>query len=57
MSRAAGSCQAVTNILRDRKLGLCASACIDSAIWDAVGKALDEPLYKLGAATETLPMI
>ena len=29
------------NILRDRKLAMCAQACVDSALWDAVGKALD----------------
>ena len=35
------------NILRDRKLAMCAQACVDSALWDAVGKALDAPLYKI----------
>ena len=46
------------NILRDRKLGTCAMACVDSAIWDAVGKALDVPLYKLwGGYTDTLPIV
>jgi D-galactarolactone cycloisomerase len=35
------------NILRDRKLAMCAQALVDSAIWDAVGKAVDAPLYKL----------
>ena len=28
------------DILRDRRLGLVAVACVDTAIWDAVGKAL-----------------
>lgn len=47
-----------TNILRDRKLAMCAQACVDSAIWDAVGKALDAPLYKLwGGYAERLPVI
>ena len=33
-------------------------ACVDSAIWDAVGKALDVPLYKLwGGYTDTLPIV
>ena len=33
-------------------------ACVDSAIWDAVGKALDVPLYKLwGGFTDTLPIV
>ncbi len=35
------------NILRDRKLAMIAQACVDSAIWDAVGKALGVPLYRL----------
>jgi len=35
------------NILRDRKLAMCAQALVDSVIWDAVGKALDVPLYKI----------
>lgn len=46
------------NILRDRKLAMCAIACVDSAIWDCVGKALDVPLYKIwGGARETLPIV
>jgi len=32
------------NILRDRKLAMCAQACVDSALWDAVGKALGAPV-------------
>jgi D-arabinonate dehydratase len=46
------------NILRDRKLAMCAQACVDSALWDAVGKALDTPLFKLwGGYADRLPSI
>jgi L-alanine-DL-glutamate epimerase-like enolase superfamily enzyme len=46
------------DILRDRRLGLVACACVDSAIWDAVGKALDQPLWRLwGGYRDRVPMI
>jgi D-galactarolactone cycloisomerase len=46
------------NILRDRKLAMSAQACVDSALWDAVGKALDAPLYKIwGGYADRLPSI
>lgn len=46
------------NILRDRGLALQAIACIDAAIWDAFGKALGLPLFRLwGAYREELPII
>lgn len=46
------------DILRDRRLGLVASACVDTAVWDAVGKALSQPLWRLwGGFREALPMI
>lgn len=35
------------DILRDRRLGLIALAAVDTAIWDAVGKALNQPLWRL----------
>jgi D-galactarolactone cycloisomerase len=46
------------DILRDRRIGLVAQACVDSAMWDAVGKALDLPLHILwGGFRSTIPMI
>ena len=46
------------DILRDRGLALQAIACIDAAIWDAFGKALGLPLFRLwGAYREELPII
>jgi L-alanine-DL-glutamate epimerase-like enolase superfamily enzyme len=49
---------ATFDILRDRRLGLVACACVDAAIWDAVGKALDQPLWRLwGGYRDTIPMI
>jgi L-alanine-DL-glutamate epimerase-like enolase superfamily enzyme len=46
------------NILRDRRLGLVAQACVDSALWDAIGKALSQPLWRLwGGYRDRLPMI
>ncbi len=38
---------ATFDILRDRRLGLVPRACVDAALWDAVGKALGQPLYRL----------
>jgi D-galactarolactone cycloisomerase len=49
---------ATFDILRDRRLGLVALAGVDTAIWDAVGKALEMPLWKLwGGASNRVPMI
>jgi L-alanine-DL-glutamate epimerase-like enolase superfamily enzyme len=38
---------ATFDILRDRRLGLVACASVDTAIWDAVGKACGQPLWRL----------
>jgi len=49
---------ATADILRDRRLGLVACACVDTAIWDLVGKALGQPLWRLwGGYANRLPLI
>ena len=49
---------ATWNILRDRRLGLVVTACVDVAIWDAVGKVLSMPLHKLwGGYRTSVPVI
>jgi D-galactarolactone cycloisomerase len=49
---------ATFDILRDRRLGLVACACVDTAIWDAVGKAYGQPLWRLwGGFRNRIPMI
>jgi D-galactarolactone cycloisomerase len=46
------------DILRDRRVSLVALAGVDTAIWDAVGKALGVPLWKLwGGYRNTVPVI
>jgi len=45
------------NILRDRGLALQAIAALDTAIWDALGRAVGLPLYRLwGAVTDEVPI-
>ena len=46
------------NQLRDRRLAMQAIACVDSAVWDGVGKFLGEPLWRLwGGYRDAIPMI
>jgi D-galactarolactone cycloisomerase len=48
---------ATFDILRDRRIGLVALAALDTAVWDAVGKVVDQPLWRLwGGARSTVPM-
>lgn len=49
---------ATWDILRDRRLGLVATACIDAAIWDVIGRALRMPLWRLwGGYRNQVPVI
>ncbi|HEY8479753.1 MAG TPA: mandelate racemase/muconate lactonizing enzyme family protein [Spirillospora sp.] len=46
------------DILRDRRLGLVACAAVDAALWDAVGKHLGQPLWRLwGGHSNKIQMI
>lgn len=44
--------------LRDRRFAMQAIGCVDSAIWDAIGQALQTPLWRLwGGYRDSLPII
>jgi len=46
------------DILRDRRMAVRAIACVDAALWDAVGKALGAPLHRLwGGFRDDIPAI
>lgn len=48
---------ATFDILRDRRIGLVALAGLDTAVWDAAGKFLGQPLWRLwGGARDRVPM-
>ncbi len=49
---------ATWDILRDRRLGLVASASIDVTLWDLLGRSLGTPLWKLwGGYRNSVPVI
>ena len=49
---------ATFNILRDRRIALVACAAVDGAIWDAIGKTLGQPLWRLwGGYRNTIGVI
>ena len=46
------------NIQRDRRMAIRAVACVDAALWDAVGKAYGAPLHRLwGGQADTITAI
>ncbi len=46
------------DILRDRRMAIRAIACVDAAIWDAVGKSMHAPLHHVwGGQGDSIPAI
>ncbi len=46
------------DILRDRRMALRAIACVDAALWDCIGQALQAPLHRIwGGAAESVPVV
>lgn len=49
---------ATFDILGDRNAAIQAQSCIDSAVWDVIGKALNQPLHRLWGGYKTqLPIL
>jgi L-alanine-DL-glutamate epimerase-like enolase superfamily enzyme len=49
---------ATWDILRDRRLGLVACACVDTALWDAFGRVVGQPLWRVwGGYRNRIPVI
>jgi len=49
---------ATWDILRDRRLGLVACACVDTALWDAFGQVVGQPLWRVwGGYRSRIPVI
>lgn len=50
--------QVTRDQLRDRRMAMQAIGCVDTALWDAIGKTYEQPLYRLwGGFRDALPMI
>lgn len=50
--------QVTRDQLRDRRMAMQAIGCVDTALWDAIGKAAGQPLYRMwGGFRDTIPMI
>jgi L-alanine-DL-glutamate epimerase-like enolase superfamily enzyme len=49
---------ATRDFLRDKRMAIRAIACVDAALWDVVGKALDTPLHRLwGGMRDEVPAV